>query len=537
MSLPGLMQDWSMTLDKVIAYAERELPGVQVSDRSSGAIRLRTYADVARDARAFTGGLLRSGVKPGDRVATLLWNDIPHLAAWYGTMGMGAVLHTLNPRLHADQIGWIADHAGDRVLVADVQFRDTIETIVRAAPSIERVVLVGDAVTEDWNIGRPIERFDAFLDPANEDVAWGEFDESIAAGLCYTSGTTGDPKGVLYSHRSNFIHALAANQPNAFAITAQDVVLPIVPMFHANAWGLTYIAPMAGAALVLPGPMLDGSSLSELIDDCSVTIAAGVPTVCAGLLTHLRRTGRTAGSLRRLIIGGAAVTRDLVQGFENELGVEVIHAWGMTELSPMGTVSKRPGNRSQTPDETEPEDRLRQGQVVFPLEARLMGEDGALVPSDDGTPGYLAIRGPFVARAYYPGAAPAVDQDGFFDTGDIAVRDAQRSLRIVDRAKDIIKSGGEWISAQEIEGLVSGFPGVRVAAVIGIPDERWGERPLLVIESDGKVPLGQTPILAALIGRIPKWWVPERVVFSEIPLGATGKIDKRALRAALACDP
>jgi fatty-acyl-CoA synthase len=531
MTMLGLMQDWSMTLDKLITYAEREHPNLKVFDRSSGMSRERSYGALADDARAFTRGLLGSGVSTGDRVATLLWNDIPHLIAWYGTMGMGAVRHTLNPRLHVDQISWIANHAQDRVLVADIQFLDLIEAIIEAAPSIERVIVVGEEAPTVLKNGKPVDRFDAFLQmPDNGNVQWGAFDENLAAGLCYTSGTTGDPKGVLYSHRSNFIHALAGNQPNAFGVTAQDVVLPIVPMFHANAWGLTFIAPMAGASLALPGPMLDGKSLTDMIEERDVTIAAGVPTVCSGLLAHLRQTGRGVGSLKRLIIGGAAVTSDLVRGFEREFGVEVIHAWGMTELSPMGTISKTRAGVAVASADASLNDRLRQGNPVFPLEASLRDESGTSVPSDDRTPGYLSIKGPFVAKAYFGGVDPAIDEEGFFDTGDIAVRDERGSIRIVDRAKDIIKSGGEWISAQEIESLVSDLPGVGAAAVIGIPDERWGERPLLIVEPNGQFELKAAPILESLAGRIPKWWLPQRVDFRPIPLGATGKIDKRALR-------
>jgi fatty-acyl-CoA synthase len=531
MTMLGLMQDWSMTLDKLITYAEREHPNLKVFDRSAGMSRERTYGALASDARSFTRGLLGARVSIGDRVATLLWNDIPHLTAWYGTMGMGAVLHTLNPRLHVDQISWIANHAQDRVLVADIQFLDMIEAIIEAAPSIERVIVVGEEAPTVLKNGKPVDRFDAFLQmPDNGNVQWGAFDENLAAGLCYTSGTTGDPKGVLYSHRSNFIHALAGNQPNAFGVTAQDVVLPIVPMFHANAWGLTFIAPMAGASLALPGPMLDGKSLTDMIEERDVTIAAGVPTVCSGLLAHLRQTGRGVGSLKRLIIGGAAVTSDLVRGFEREFGVEVIHAWGMTELSPMGTISKTRAGVAVASADASLNDRLRQGNPVFPLEASLRDESGTSVPSDDRTPGYLSIKGPFVAKAYFGGVDPAIDEEGFFDTGDIAVRDERGSIRIVDRAKDIIKSGGEWISAQEIESLVSDLPGVGAAAVIGIPDERWGERPLLIVEPNGQVELKAAPILESLAGRIPKWWLPQRVDFRPIPLGATGKIDKRALR-------
>ncbi|WP_232494831.1 long-chain-fatty-acid--CoA ligase [Novosphingobium kaempferiae] len=532
----GLMQDWRLTLDKILSYAAREHPDTAVIDRSVTQSQVCDYRSLEREARRFTKALLRHNVVAGDRVATLLWNDTAHLAAWYGTMGMGAVLHTLNPRLHVDQIGWIANHAKDRMLVADARFLDIVEVIVAAAPGIETIVLVGGGAGL-LKCGRPAISFDAFLASGDEGAPqWGEFSEESAAGLCYTSGTTGDPKGVLYSHRSNFLHAFAANQPNAFGIREGETVLPIVPMFHANAWGLTFMAPMAGASLVLPGSRLDGPSLAGAINEQGVTIAAGVPTVCMGLLDHLRATGSRPECLKRLIIGGAAVTPDLVEGFERDLGVEVIHAWGMTELSPVGCISKKPVNENRRLVDLGRAARLRQGSPIFPLETRIQDETGAPVPHDDRTPGHLAVKGPFVTKTYFAGTSEVIDAEGFFDTGDIAVRDQHGSIRIVDRAKDIIKSGGEWISALEIETLASALPGVAAAAVIGVPDVKWGERPMLVVEPKADAILEAEAILAGLDGQIPKWWMPERIEFRTIPLGATGKIDKKTLRTMMAAE-
>ena len=367
-------------------------------------------------------------------------------------------------------------------------------------------------------------------------TTWGDFEETSAAGLCYTSGTTGRPKGVLYSHRSNFLHALALNQPAGLAVGADDVVMPVVPMFHANAWGLPFVAPMAGAALVLPGRRLDGASLLELIRNYGVTVAVGVPTVWEDLLRELERTGAAVSSLRKVVVGGAAISPSIVRALSEDHGVEVVHAWGMTEMSPIGTMT----SAALCPSGEAAEDRrrrlLRQGGALFPVEVDIFDPHGALCPHDDASAGALMARGPTVVSEYYRAGQPATNQDQWFDTGDIAVIDAFGSTRIVDRAKDVIKSGGEWISSIDLANAMSTHPGVRRAAVVGILDNRWGERPLMVIEPMTGLRLDPEHLVEHLRPKVPRWWLPFHFAYCSIPLGATGKVDKLTLRQLLASD-
>ena len=526
------MQAWSLTLDKILTHAgERCAARPVVSREASGAVRVSDYGEVLAAARRFSAALVAHGVGRGDRVATMMWNDFDHLAAWYGAMGIGAVVHTLNPRLHPDQIAWIARHGGARVLVIEEEFRPLVEGMIDRLASVELVVVSASEAQARSVGGRPTQTFSRFL-ATDASVAWGGFDEETAAGLCYTSGTTGDPKGVLYSHRSNFLHALSINQPNGLAVGANDVVLPVVPMFHANAWGLAFVAPMAGAELVLPGRRLDGASLAELIASRGVTVAVGVPTVWEELLRHLRGSGARLPSLRRVVVGGSAAPPATVHALQ-EQGVEVVHAWGMTEMSPLGTIT------TTVPDQ--PGDDvyarfarvLRQGGALFPVEVEIFDEGDRPCAHDDGATGALRARGPTVVREYYGAGTSALDEAGWFDTGDVAAIDAAGSVRIVDRAKDVIKSGGEWISSIELENLAATHPAVKRAAVVGIADERWGERPLLVMEvADAGVPTPED-MIEHLRTSVPKWWLPSHFAWCSIPIGATGKIDKMALRRLL----
>lgn len=535
----GLMQNWSMTLDRILAHAAHADGNRRVGEqRRDGSVAASSYAALHGEARRFSAALRASGIGLGDRVGTLLWNDLAHMTAWYGAMGIGAVVHTLNPRFDAARLAWLINHGGDRLLVIDAQFADTLREIADRLPTVERIVIANGANGNGaiMPIGSiAVSLLEYFLEPGDPSgVVWGDFDEETAAGLCYTSGTTGDPKGVLYSHRSNFLHALCSNQPNGFAIGAIDVILPIVPMFHANAWGWSFIAPMAGAGLVLPGPRLDGASLQQLIEAEGVTFAAAVPTVWQDLLRHVRETGASLGRLRRVLVGGAAVPPEMVRAFRDEHGIEVMHGWGMTELSPLGAISTvMPDEAALTADEVSAR-KARQGRALFPVEARIVEADGETCSHDDATPGLLQVRGPAVVRRYYGAEVDTIHEGGWFDTGDIAVIDGHGFIKLVDRAKDVVKSGGEWISSVELENQAMGCPGVRRAAVIAIPDPRWGERPLLIVECDQKNAPSDEAILDHLRPLVPKYWLPERIVFASIPLGPTGKIDKLALRRLFA---
>ena len=531
--MSGLMQHWAMTLDRIIVHAATACGSRPVVSREAdGNLRVTDYRGVLDMARRFSAALARHGIGQGDRVATLMWNDLDHLAAWYGTMGIGAVLHTLNPRLHPQQIAWIARHGGARVLVIEAEFLGLVEGIVAGLPSLELVVVSGSREAPGSVGGIAATAFSRFL--AEEPRAdWGGFDEEAAAGLCYTSGTTGDPKGVLYSHRSNFLHALSVNQPNGLAIGADDVVMPVVPMFHANAWALAFVAPMAGAALVLPGRQLDGASLLQLIEERRVTVAVGVPTVWQDLLRALRVSGRRLTTLRRIVVGGSAVSSATASELAAH-GVEVVHAWGMTEMSPLGTITSAVAQGASLTPEERLARTLRQGGALFPVEIGVFDEAGRPCARDDRSAGALRVRGPSVARAYFGSDARILDDHGWFDTGDIAVVDETGSMRLVDRAKDVIKSGGEWISSIELENLALTHPDVRRAAVVGIAHEKWGERPLLIVEANADRTPAPEQLIEHLRPSVPRWWLPTHFAYCDIPLGATGKIDKLAIRRMLA---
>ena len=537
----GLMQDWPLTVDRILHHAQGRHGAREVVSRSTkGAVERTTYAQVGRRARQLSAALQAFGIVPGDRVATLAWNTGPHLEAWYGIMGVGAVCHTLNPRLHPDQLLWIIRDAGDRVILADMTFAPMlVELLARGPTPVEQVVLLSDEahrpqaaghdilMYEDWIAGRPTTE-------AEGAPAWGRFGEETACGLCYTSGTTGDPKGVLYSHRSNVLHTLMILQADAMGLSARDVVMPLVPMFHANTWGLAFAAPAVGAKLVLPGRHLDGASLFELIETEEVSFSAAVPTVWQTLLQHLDATGERLTTLKRVAVGGSACPEAMIRRFHDH-GVEVRQVWGMTESSPVGAMGAPDAGTANLSLEAQTRQSLKQGRPPFGVELALKDEAGARLEEDGCTQGRLVVRGPAVARGYFNHPASILDADGFFDTGDIATLDDHGFMQITDRAKDVIKSGGEWISSVEIENLAAGHPKVACAAVIGVPHPKWDERPLLLVQLKAGMAAGVKEMLDHLDGRIARWWMPDEVVFlDEIPLGPTGKIDKKALRAELA---
>jgi fatty-acyl-CoA synthase len=525
--LHGLMQRWPLTTDRIVDHAARWHGDREIVSRTEdGVINRRTYADLRDDAARCSNALLAHGIGPGDRVATLAMNGGAHLAAWYAISGIGAVCHTLNPRYSDDQLCYIINHAADRLLIADGSLAALVGRLLPHCPTIERVVFLS-AATEPvaGAVG-----FDAFVAGHSADCQWGGFDEETAAGLCYTSGTTGHPKGVLYSHRSNFLHTLMTIQPDMFGLSARDCVMPVVPMYHANAWGMTFSAPCVGAKLVLPGARLDGPSLATLIADEGVTVAAGVPTVWLGLIEHLRDTGTRLPSLTRVIVGGAMLSEALLRGFA-ALGIEAIHAWGMTELSPCGGAAMPTARTAALSTEEQLPFLLKQGRSPCGIEMRLVDDEGSELPHDGRSVGALQLRGPAVARGYYGQRGDALDAQGYFDSGDLATIDSDGFMRISDRAKDIIKSGGEWISSVEIENAALNHPAVTMAAAIAIPHDKWGERPLLFIQlaaGQGSVP----PDLAQMLAdRLPRMWCPDAIrTIAAMPLGSTGKIDKKALR-------
>jgi fatty-acyl-CoA synthase len=526
------MQDWPLTVDRIIDHAVRIYGDTEVVARhTDGTIHRSTYVTIHRRAKQVSAALQALGIGFGDRVATLAWNSERHMECWYGTMGIGAVLHTINPRLHADQLVWIANHASDRVLILDTSFVGMIEAIRDRLP-FEHYVIIADSSAmpanslnalcyEDWIAGQ------------DTNAVWGGFAETTAAGLCYTSGTTGNPKGVLYSHRSNVLHSMLISAVDALAIGPREVVMPVVPMFHANAWGLAFACPASGARMVMPGGQLDGASIYELLDSERVTLAAAVPTVWFGLLDHLRANDLKLPHLKRVIIGGAALPEAILRTFEEDYGVEIMHGWGMTETSPMGTITNLPPAIADGDAAERRAYKLKQGRPPFGVEIKIVDESGAALPRDGEAQGRLMVRGFAVAAGYFVGDGPdkVLDADGYFDTGDVATIDALGTMQITDRAKDVIKSGGEWISSIAIENIAMLHPAVANAAAIGMPDPKWDERPVLVIQLRDGAALDGEAMRAHLEGKIAKWWMPDEFIFiDQIPIGATGKVNKVALR-------
>lgn len=511
----GAMQDLALTLDKFLDHAAKWHPETEVvTALDDGSTRRIGYAGLRLRAKRVSAALAALGIGAGDRVATLAWNTQAHVESWYAIMGMGAVCHTLNPRLTAEQLGWMVGQSEAAILIASADLAPLAREIVQRAPSL-RHVLVIDGEAND--LGDPLE--DA-LTAAHEDIAWGGFEENAPCGLCFTSGTTGAPKGVTYTHRGNYLHTLRQLQADVAGITSRDVVLPVVPMFHANAWGLPFAAPATGAKLVLPGRHADGASLARLIAEEGVTIAVGVPTVWLGLFDHLDETGTDLPSLKRIMVGGAPMPPALMARIEAR-GVEVQTTWGMTEISPLGTATT-PGAPERNP--------TLSGRPAQGMDLLLTDHKGEPLAEQRGAEGHLWVRGPSVVERYFGQSEPAT-RNGWFCTGDLAAIDAHGNLQITGRSKDLIKSGGEWINPAEIEALVASLPDVALAAVIGRSDPKWGERPLLLVELREDAALSDEEVVSVLKGRVANWWIPDEVVrLPEMPLAATGKIDKLRLR-------
>ncbi len=533
----GLMQEPPLNISSIIRHAARHHAAAEVVSRTvEGATHRTTYAEIEARARQLAGALRSLGIGAGDRVATLAWNGHRHLELYYAVSGMGAICHTINPRLSGDDITYIAAHAADAVLFADTSFAPLVAA---AAPGLRATLRAVVFMTERAHMpdivlpeGMDLLCYEEIVAAAAPLAAWPELDERSAASLCYTSGTTGRPKGVLYSHRSTLLHALASNMKDVFGLGAADRFLPVVPMFHVNAWGSPYSAPMSGASLIMPGRHLDGASLADMMNAERVTCSAGVPTVWLGLLQHLRASGKRLETVERLIIGGSACPPMLMRAFGDEYGIRVDHAWGMTEMSPIGTYNMPKSSNAALPPDAAFRLREKQGRVMYGVDMRIVNDDGAELPWDGATSGHLQVKGANVCSAYL-GDAPgsALDAEGWFATGDVATVDAEGYMEITDRSKDVVKSGGEWISTVQLENIAVGHPDVAEAAVIAARHPKWDERPLLIVVARAGVTVDLASLRAFFDGKVAKWWQPDDiVVVDELPHTATGKIQKMALR-------
>ncbi|OKO85146.1 fatty-acid--CoA ligase [Bradyrhizobium sp. AS23.2] len=527
----GLMQDWPLLCHRIIEHAAKIHGKQEVVTRSvEGPIHRTTYAEVHKRALKVSQMLERDGIKFGDRVATIAWNTWRHLEVWYGIMGIGAICHTVNPRLFPEQIAWIINHAQDRIVMTDITFVPVLEKIADKLGSVERYVVLTDKAHMPQTTLKNVVAYEDWIAEADGKFKWKDFDENTAAAMCYTSGTTGDPKGVLYSHRSNVLHALMANNVDALGTSASETMLPVVPLFHANSWGIAFSAPSQGTKLVMPGAKLDGASVYELLSTEKVTHTAGVPTVWLMLIQHMAANNLKLPDLKMVICGGSAMPRSMIQAFL-DMGSSVRHAWGMTEMSPIGSVAAlKPPFQNATGDARL--DVLQmQGYAPFAVQMKITDDAGKELPWDGKTFGRLKVSGPAVAKAYYRVDTNILDEDGFFDTGDVSTIDEDGYMRITDRSKDVIKSGGEWISSIDLENLAVGHPAVAEAAVIGVFHPKWDERPLLIVQLKQGQQASREDILKYMDGKIAKWWMPDDVAFVDgIPHTATGKILKTALR-------
>lgn len=535
--LQGQMMDQPLLISGILEFAARHYGATEiVSRRVEGDLHRYTYRDCARRARQLANALAALGIGMGERIATLAWNGYRHLELYYGVSGSGAVLHTINPRLHPEQVAYIVNHAEDRVLFFDLTFLPAIEAMARQCKTVKAYVAL--CAREHMPPAGAIPGllcYEELIGAASGDYDWPQFDERSAASLCYTSGTTGNPKGALYSHRSTVLHAYASALPNALGIGSADVVLPVVPMFHVNAWGLPYSAPLVGAKLVFPGPALDGKSLYALFEAEGVTFSAGVPTVWLGLVNHVLDGGLRFSTFRRTVIGGSACPPALMDLLIDRLGVQVVHAWGMTEMSPLGTACTPLARHAGLPQEAQRALLRKQGHAICGVDMKIVDDDGAELAWDGATYGHLLVKGPWVVSGYFRGEGGDVLQDGWFPTRDVATIDADGYLAITDRSKDVIKSGGEWIGTIDLENVAMSHPAVLQAACIGVRHPKWAERPLLVVARRPGMEVSREELLGWFAGNVARWWTPDDVVFADsLPVGGTGKIQKNKLRETYA---
>jgi len=533
----GLMQDQPLSISSLIEFAGRHHHNAEiVSRRVEGDIHRTTYREVAARSRQVAGALDRLGLAFSDRFATLAWNGYRHLELYFGVSGSGRVVHTLNPRLAPDQVVWIANHAEDRVIAFDMSFLPLIKAVWRQCTTVKHWIALCDvdALPADTGIDG-LQSYEAWIGAESRAYDWPVFDEKSAAILCYTSGTTGNPKGVLYSHRSTLLHAWAVALPDALSLSARDCILPVVPMFHVNAWGIPFAAAMTGAQLVFPGPALDGKSVYELLESERVTMAAGVPTVWLMLLNHVKQHQLKFNHMRRTVIGGSACPPAMIRSFRDDYSVTVLHAWGMTEMSPVGTVCTLKKAQAALDPQAQLAIMAKQGRAVYGVEMRIVDPDGVELDWDGHTSGDLQVKGPWIISRYFKGEGgdPLVysNGQGWFPTGDVGAIDPDGFLQITDRSKDVIKSGGEWISSIDIENVAVAHPAVAMAACIALPHPKWDERPLLVVVKKPGADVSREALLQFYEGKVAKWQVPDDVVFVDaIPLGATGKMQKNKLR-------
>jgi fatty-acyl-CoA synthase len=535
------MQSQALLISSLIVHAERHHGnGEIVSRRVEGDIHRTTWAGIARRSRQIANALDNLHLGFGDRVATLAWNGYRHLELYFGVSGTGRVLHTLNPRLHPDQLAWIINHADDRALCFDMSFLPLVQAVAARCPGVKHWIALCDADKLPADSGLPgLLSYEAWLGAQGDTYIWPELDENSASSMCYTSGTTGNPKAALYSHRSTLLHAFGAALPDSLNLSSRDSVLPVVPMFHVNAWGVPYSAAATGCKLVFPGPAMDGKSIYELLEAEKVTMAAGVPTVWQMLLGHMQANGLKFSTVKRTVIGGSACPPAMIKAFNDDYGVDVLHAWGMTEMSPLGTVCTLKNAQLALPPEEQTKVRLKQGRAVFGVDMKIVNELGEELPWDGKAYGDLLVRGPWIIASYFKGeGGDPLRYDaagkGWFPTGDVATIDADGFMQITDRSKDVIKSGGEWISSIDVENIAMAHPGVAMAACIGMPHPKWDERPIVVVMKKPGATLTREELLAFYDGKIAKWQVPDDVVFVDaIPLGATGKMQKMTLREQL----
>ena len=528
----GLMQNKQLLVSSIIDFADKNYGDVEIISKVNKTEKfIYNYSEATNRIKKLIQALNKLGLKKGDRVATLAWNDHRHFELYYAISSMGGVLHTINPRLFEEQIIYIANHAEDKILFFDESFSSLICNISKKLLTIDHYVIMQ---SHKSNPGIKLENllsYENIIDQKNIDIEWPQFKEDDACSLCYTSGTTGNPKGVLYSHKSTLLHAWATATPDTLGISSSSVVMPVVPMFHANAWGLVYAAPMSGSKLVLPGSEMDGKSIYEIINDEGITISAGVPTVWLMLLNYMDEIKGRIDTVKNLVIGGSAAPKSMIKDFFEKYNVTVLHAWGMTEMSPLGTVSRLLPKHSKLSYEEKLNLSAKQGRAIFGVEMIITDDDGKLMPREGSSFGNLKVRGPWITERYFKEEEPIVDKEGWFNTGDVATIDSDGFMQITDRSKDVIKSGGEWISSIDLENIAIGHEKILEACVIGIKDFKWDERPLLLVIKDKKSELTKKEVLDFFVGKVAKWWIPDDVVFvNELPHTATGKLLKSKLR-------